>query len=190
MEVALRVLLPKLLDGVTFEVYQYQDKPRLLRVLPKRLRAYEKWLPPTWRIMVVVDQDDDDCQKLKAKLERMTTMAGLTTRTQSARNYVVVNRIAIEELEAWYFGDWDAVLAAYPRAETRVPAQAGYRDPDSIKGGTWERLESILQQAGYFKSGLLKMEAAQMIAPCMVPARNRSRSFQVFRDALLEMARR
>jgi hypothetical protein len=29
-------------------------------------------------------------------------------------------RLAIEEIEAWYFGDRDALLAAYPRAKLDV----------------------------------------------------------------------
>ena len=45
-----------------------------------------------------------------------------------------------------------------------------------------------MQQAAYFPRGLSKQQAAQAIAPHMDPARNTSRSFQVFRDALLEAA--
>jgi hypothetical protein len=33
---------------------------------------------------------------------------------------VVVNRLAIEELEAWYFGDWEAVRAAYQSSAGRT----------------------------------------------------------------------
>jgi len=36
---------------------------------------------------------------------------------------------------------------------------------------------------------LRKIEAAEQIAPHMDPTRNTSRSFQVFRDALIEAAR-
>lgn len=35
----------------------------------------------------------------------------------------LVNRIAIEELEAWYFGDWEAVRTAYPRIPSTIPNQ-------------------------------------------------------------------
>jgi hypothetical protein len=45
-------------------------------------------------------------------------------------------------------------------------------------------LARILQQAGYHRGGLPKMEAAGRIARHMDPARNRSRSFQVFYDGL------
>ena len=66
-----------------------------------------------------------------------------------------------------------------------MPSQAKYRDPDAITGGTWEALERLLQKAGYFKTGLRKIEAARSIAAHMDPTRNTSQSFQVFRSALL-----
>ncbi len=188
MEAALRLLLPKMLGTTTFNVYVHQCKDDLLARLPERLRGYIKWLPSGWRIVVVVDRDDDDCAALKARLERMAAEAGLTTRTQ-ARNqaYTVVNRLAIEELESWYFGDWAAVRTVYPRVPTTIPKQAKYRDPDAIAGGTWETFERILQKAGYFKGGLRKIEAARAIAAYMNPTENASKSFQVLRIALLEM---
>jgi hypothetical protein len=138
---------------------------------------------------VVVDRDDDDCDELKARLEKMAVDARLATRSKAGgRPYVVVNRLAIEELEAWYFGDWEAVRASYPRVPATIPSQARYRDPDAVAGGTWEELERVLQKAGYFKIGLAKIEAAKAIAANMAPGRNSSRSFQVLRDALAEMA--
>ena len=189
MEVALRAILPSILGGISFEVFQHQCKDELFARLPARLTGYRNWLRPGWRVVIVVDRDDDDCHELKARLEKMATAAGLVTKSNAGGSqFAVVNRVAIEELEAWYFGDWAAVRAAYPRASARVCSQANYRDPDAIPGGTWEALERILQQSGYFKGGLRKIAAARAIAPHMAPARNRSRSFQVFRDALIQMA--
>ena len=74
----------------------------------------------------------------------------------------------------------------YPRVSPNVAQQAGYRDPDAVRGGTWEAFERILEKRGYFKNGLRKIEAARAIAPNIDPARNRSRSFAAFRDALAE----
>ena len=189
MEAALRLLLPAMLQGVTFEIYQHQCKQDLLKRLPERLRGYARWIPEAWRIVVIVDRDDDDCDRLKRRLEAMAKKAGLLTRSVAEGGlYAVVNRLAIEELEAWYFGDWEAVRAAYPRVSTTIPNKAPYRDPDSVAGGTWEAFERVIQNVGYFKTGLRKIEAARAITGHMVHGRNRSRSFQVLRDALLEMA--
>lgn len=45
MEAALRELLPKILTGVTFHIYPFQDKADLLQRLPDRFRGYANWLP-------------------------------------------------------------------------------------------------------------------------------------------------
>jgi hypothetical protein len=55
---------------------------------------------------VIIDEDRADCQALKQVLEKEAHDAGLLTRTAAAgQPYQVLNRIAIEELEAWFFGD-------------------------------------------------------------------------------------
>jgi len=188
MEAALRELLPKILVELSFQIYPSQGKTDLLQRLPDRFRGYASWLPENWRVVVVVDRDDDDCLQLKNQLERIAATAGLKTRTRTGgKPYSVINRLAIEELEAWYFGNWDAVKAAYPRVSVKIPQQAKYRDPDAIAGRTWETFERIQKKAGYFKTGLRKIEAARAIASYMNPTRNRSHSFQVLRKALLEI---
>jgi hypothetical protein len=96
----------------------------------------------------------------------------------------VVNRIVIEELESWFFGDWEAVQHVYPKVPRTIPGNPRYSNPDAVAGGTWEALERILQRAGYFKSGLRKIELARTVSPHMEPSRNTSRSFQVFREAI------
>ena len=189
MEAALRLLLPGLLGTVTFEIYRHPCKDALLKRLRQRLEGYRSWLPSDWRIVVVVDRDDDDCQELKRRLEQTAADAGLRTRTSPGRGGCqVVNRLAIEELEAWYFGDWQAVRAAYPKAPETIPQKAKFRDPDAITGGTWEAFERVLQRAGYFRSGLRKIEAARSVSQHWNAERNNSRSFQVLRDVLREMA--
>ena len=188
MEVALRSLLPKMVGRMHFEIYTYRCKADLMKRLPERMRGYARWLPDRCRVVVLVDRDDDRCAELKAKLEEIASDAELRTRTTAGgQEYQVVNRIVIEELEAWFFGDWEAVCRAYPAAKPNLPQQSRYRDPDAIAGGTWEALQRVLQQAGYFKTGLRKIEAARCIAEHMEPAQNRSRSFQVFREALVDM---
>lgn len=191
VEPALRVLLPRLLGNTSFEVYPYQCKDDLLKKLPKRLRGYSAWLPHDWRIVVVVDRDDEDCRSLKQRLEEIAAHTGLRSRTAAhGADYQVVNRLAIEELEAWYFGDWSAVRSAYPRVPDTIPRKANYRDADAIRGGTWEAFERVLQRAGYFRSGLRKIEAARAVAEHWNPDVNRSHSFIVFRDVMREMMAR
>ncbi len=188
MEAALRLWLPQVLGHVSFQVHAYQCKDDLMKRLPDRLRGYSNWLPGDYRVVVLVDRDDDDCRHLKRRLEHMAQAVGLWTRSNAGdAPYQVVNRLAIEELEAWYFGDWDAVKAAYPNVSNSIPNKARYRDPDAIAGGTWEAFERILQRAGYFRTGLRKIEAARAIAKHWAPGANRSRSFRALHRVLAEM---
>ena len=131
MEVFLQTLLPRLLpEDSTFTIHVFRGKYDLLRKLWNRLRAYAVWLPENYRVVVVTDRDNNDCQTLKRRLEAMAAESGLVTRSKANDStWRVVNRIAIEELEAWYFGDWKAVCRAYPRVSPNIPNQARYRDP-------------------------------------------------------------
>lgn len=190
MEAFLKVLLPRLSPGATFKIHPFQGKQDLLKKLEDRLRAYKKWLPPHYRIAVVIDRDNEDCRELKKRLESLSLRSGLVTRTRSRRGrWQVVNRIVVEELEAWYFGDWEAVCKAYPRMPPNIPSRAAYRRPDAIRGGTWEKFERIMQRHGYFEGGLRKVEAARAVAGFVEPDRNSSDSFQKFRDAIVEATR-
>lgn len=188
MERFLRAVLPRVLpDGVSFDIHAFQGKDDLLDKLEARLRGYAACLPESIRIFVCVDRDDDDCIELKLKLERITSRVGLVSRNcANGRPWQVVNRIVIEELEAWYFGDWPAVVRAYPRVCPTIPGKEGFRNPDAIRGGTWEALERILQKPGYFNAGLGKITAAQEIGAEFAPSTCTSRSFRVFWNAVLE----
>ncbi|MEE8584830.1 MAG: DUF4276 family protein, partial [Acidobacteriota bacterium] len=132
-------------------------------------------------------RNDRDCHALKQDLESMAAKAGLCTRSHvSTTAWQLVNRIVVEELEAWYFGDWQAVCSAFPRVSPTVPRQAAYRDPDAIHGSTWRAFERILKRSNYFKTGLRKVEAARVIGTHLEPARSSSHSFQKFCQAIAE----
>ena len=190
MEAFLGAWLPRFLpEGCTFGVYTYRGKSALLRKIGDRLKGYATWIPAEYRIVLVVDRDGDDCEKLKYGMESICEGAGLRSRRAAdGGDWQVVTRIAIEELEAWYFGNWPAVCAAYPRVSNSVPNQARYRNPDAITGGTWEAFERILQKHGYFRQGLAKVEAATTVGKHFDPQINTSHSFRVFRDAIVEAA--
>jgi hypothetical protein len=188
-EAALSFLLPRILpENTTWVVHPHRGKNDLLNKLPSRLRGYSRFLPPDWRLLVLIDEDRQDCRVLKERLNRRARDAGLRlARGSGGEPIQVLNRIAVEELEAWFIGDVDAIRAAYPGVPATLANRAPYRDPDAVAGGTWEALERILKQAGHHGSGLRKVEAARAIAAHMDPARNRSRSFGHFRDGLLRV---
>ena len=189
MEAFLRAWLTRMLpENCSFEIHPYPGKAALLRKIENRLKGYAAWMPDEYRIVIIVDRDDD-CHELKSRLEDICASAGLRSRRATGGpDWQVVTRIAIEELEAWYFGDWQAVCAAYPGASPNIPGRAGYRNPDAIAGGTWETFERILQRHGYFRQGLAKVQAATAVGKHIEPTRNGSHSFAVFRDAVAEAA--
>lgn len=192
-EAALLELLPKILGPQpTFNIVVYQGKPDLLSKLPRRLAGYRRWLPGDWKIVVLLDEDREDCAFLKGQLEDAARAAGFSTQSSPAADgdFTVLNRIAIEEIEALYFGEVVALAQAFERVPRTLDRRAGFRDPDTIRGGTWEALERVLKEAGHFPSGLPKIHVARSVAREMDPARNRSRSFQVFRDGLRRLTRR
>ena len=189
-EAALRILLPRMLPPqITFNIHPFQGKLDLLGKLPQRLGAYAEWLPKDWRIVVLLDEDREDCVSLKRQLEDFALGAGLTTKSSPGADgsFAVLNRVAVEELEAWFFGDVQAMASAYPGVPLTLGARKGFRDP-AIPGGTWEALQRVLQKAGHHMGGLRKVEAAETIAAHMEPGRNRSPSFQCFASGLADIS--
>ena len=187
MEAFLNAVLPRMLPADTaFEIHAFQGKQALLRKLEKRLEGYARFMASDHRIMVIVDQDNDDCKTLKARLESACAKARLRSKRVAATpNWQIATRIAIEELEAWYFGNWLAVCAAYPRIPKNTPGKKKYRNPDAIPD-TWENFERIFKQAGYCKQGMPKVEVATNIGARFDPGNCISRSFQVFQNAVAD----
>ena len=192
MEALLKPLLRRYLPaGCTFAIHPHQGKQALLRKLENRLKGYacllSENLPENHRIVVIVDMDQDQCDQLKSKLEEACARAGLQSkRAADGPQWQVVTRIAIEELEVWYFGDWQAVCQAFPRVSPTIPNRSGYRKPDAVRGGTWEAFERVLKKSGYCKQGLPKVQTARAMGQHMAPQENRSPGFRMFWQAIIE----
>ena len=157
----------------------------LLNHLPRLLRGYGRSLQLGCdSVLVVVDLDTQNCVTFKQEL--LGVLKACSPRPTT------LFRIAIEECEAWLLGDPAAVKAAYPNVKD--PVLNGYTQ-DSICG-TWEVLADAvhpggsaqLKNAGYRSAGTAKCQWARKIAPHMDVDRNRSRSFQVFRDGVKRLA--
>ena len=91
MEVALEILLPKMLGSIEYQIITFSCKNELLKQLPERLKGYSTWLPKSWSLLVLVDQDDDDCHNLKQKLEEYAQSAGFITKTAAPINTRIIN---------------------------------------------------------------------------------------------------
>ncbi|MFM6368048.1 MAG: DUF4276 family protein, partial [Dolichospermum sp.] len=135
-EIALNLIVPKIIGNIhTFKIHNFQSKDRLLKRLPERMKAYANFIPDDWRIVILVDEDRSDCQELKKKLYNASSVV-----TQKKGN-IVLHRIVVEELESWFIGDVAAIRTEYEKIPASLSQQAKFRDPDTIKGGTWEELD-------------------------------------------------
>ncbi len=203
-KIALQVLLKKVVEfnehEHSFRIHAYKGIGRLppkrqgvtsphkrilLDRLPSLLRGYGKSLQhANDAVVVVVDLDRKDCVSFKQELVDILNNCNPRPRT--------LFRIAIEEFEAWLLGDKEAIKKAYPAAKNQV--LQSYRQ-DSICG-TWEKLADVvyrggahkLKQLGWPYTGQEKCEWAKRITPYMDVEKNESKSFQVFRDGLRNLA--
>lgn len=198
----LETLVPKILgtqgDPHTWRIHFYKGIGRipknlnaggdpakriLLDQLPKLLRGYGR-TPGIDAVVVVLDSDRRDCVDFLAELKALAAGCNPAPNT--------LFRIAVEEMEAWYFGDRQALLTAYPRAKADV---LNRYQQDSVCE-TWERLadaiypggSAAIKKAGWPLPGQVKHEWAEKIGPLLEPDQNISPSFGKLRDGLRRLA--
>ncbi len=198
----LETLVPKILgaqgDPHTWRIHFYKGIGRipknlngggdpakriLLDQLPKLLRGYGR-TPGIDAVVVVLDSDRRDCVDFLAELKAVAAGCNPAPNT--------LFRIAVEEMEAWYFGDRQALLTAYPRAKADV---LNRYQQDSVCE-TWERLadaiypggSAAIKKAGWPLPGQVKHEWAEKIGPLLEPDQNISPSFGKLRDGLRRLA--
>jgi hypothetical protein len=155
------------------------SKRILLERLPRLLRGYGK-TPGIDAVVVVLDADKHDCVNFLAELKALATSSDPPQNT--------LFRLAIEEIEAWYFGDRQALTTAYPRAKAEILN----RYVQDSACGTWELLadaiypggSATLKKAGWPLPGQVKHEWAEKIGRLLDPDRNASHSFGKLRDGL------
>jgi hypothetical protein len=110
-------------------------------------------------VLVLVDADNDSCVELRRQLVDV-----LSAIEQPPR---VLFRIAIEELEAFYLGDLNALRRVYPEHDGELARQYV---PDSICG-TAERFGRVIGD-----DGMNKVDWAKALGPRLTTSAARSRS--------------
>jgi hypothetical protein len=159
----------------------------LLHNLTAKLRAYGAEEDSELVVVVLVDLDDrDDCVAFKNELIELLSYCDKKPRS--------LFRIATEELEAWYLGDFAALKLAYP--DLKQDIFDAYVQDSQI--GTWEQLAEMVYPGGLNelhskgkRSSLVLQEKAnwtKKICPYLNVEENRSPSFCCFRDGLRLMA--
>jgi len=151
----------------------------LLDQLPRLLQGYGR-TPGIDAVVVVLDTDRRNCVDFLAEIKALATSCNPVPNT--------LFRLAIEEVEAWYLGDRQALTDAYPRAKAEVLN----RYVQDSACDTWELLADALyprgsaaiKKAGWPLPGQVKHEWAEKIGPLLEPDRNVSPSFGKLRDGL------
>jgi hypothetical protein len=168
MKVFLETLIARYYPKLEFRIIPHQGKQDLEKHIPKILR---NWNVPDTRFLIIHDQDSHDCRLLKAELQAAC---------DAIRPDVIV-RIACMELEAWYWGDLEAVGLAF--GKTKLPAlsrKSKYRVPDKINNPKSELKKHLPPYE--------QISGARLIGQYAEIERNTSHSFQVFMKSLQQMA--
>ena len=197
---AMNILIPKLLgDEITFRVHPYKglgripknlrpntdaNKRILLDRLPELLRGYGR-TPDSGTVVIICDLDGKDRQQFSAELN--SVLDSCDPKPDA------IFCLAIEEFEAWYLGDLNAIKKAYPQIKSSILNEY---ENDSICG-TWELLADAIYRGG--RKALLKKGGqavgeqksmwAKTISPFMDVDGNHSPSFNAMRDQLRSRAR-
>jgi hypothetical protein len=181
---ALEQLLPRLLPGCACRVRAFEGWQDLLGQLPALLQGYHRRIfregDADLRVVVLLD-GDGICTRRKADLEARAKGAGLVTKTTAAPGQVfqVLNRVAVQELEALWLGDRDAIMAAYDGVKPHHFKGIKERETDAPLKPS-EVLWAVLKQGRHFLTGKQKTRWATDISRHIEPARNTSPSFQYF----------
>jgi hypothetical protein len=202
---ALDILVPKIIGTPhTFKIHAYKGighipknmkdpdnagKRILLENLPKLLKGYGKTFagyPNDYSAAVVLVCDlDDKCMKeFRKDLFDILNACHPQPRT--------IFCFAIEEGEAWFLGDLNAIKAAYPKAKSAV--LNAYVN-DSICG-TWEKFADAvypggtkaLVSKGWQVVGAEKSKWSEEVSPLMDVGINKSPSFCYFRSKMKALA--
>jgi hypothetical protein len=198
---ALEILIPKIIsDENTFNIHPYKGIGRipeglqpssdpkrriLLDQLPKLIQGYGNTFagyPSNYPAVLIIICDLDDRCLSDFRRELLNCVDKLAIKPET---YFC---IAIEEGEAWYLGDINAIKTAYPKAKDAV---LNFYRNDSVCD-TWEKLADAvfsggvqsLAKLGWQAVGKEKTDWANNISPHMNVDINQSPSFCYFRDKL------
>lgn len=161
----LKGLLPRILPdgfkiGENCFIRSHEGKSHLMKSIPKKMKAYPHF-PDTVKVMIIHDQDSNDCLQLKKDIEGLCS-----------NELVHLIRIACRELENWYLGDFNAISKVFPEIKpSKYKEKAKYRIPDNLNGA--DEMQKLTKRFS-------KTATAREIAPYIDIENNQSASFRHF----------
>lgn len=160
---------------IYFQIFVHQGKQDLDNSLKKTIPSVSSI--PNSRIIILRDQDSDDCKVLKNRI-----LGEVTLRCRCPFKI----RIVCNELEAWFLGDMDAIKSAYPRfIPKKYKNKSRFRIIDSIVSPS-KLLFNIVPELKIGKI-VSKRKTSQEISKHLDIANNKSDSFNQFVNAIGEL---
>lgn len=164
LEALIRKCHPTKIQGWHWFVLSFSGKADLEKNIPRKMRSWNHGEP---MFIILRDNDGSVCKLLKTRLEKLAAPVGKPFKI----------RVVCQELESWFLGDPRAVTAAYPACKFANDT-AKYWDPD--------RIVNAPQELAKLTGDTTKIQRANLIAPHLDPARNRSHSFRVLFETLTQ----
>ena len=167
----LNVLLHRLFPGLAFRCIEHEGKQDLEKSVVRKLRA---WREPGVQFVVMRDQDAADCHAVKARLQDLCKRGGHPD---------ALVRLVCRELEAWYLGDVESLVGAFPGSAERLRKElrkSRFRNPDRVVGPA-KVLENLIPEFS-------KRPGARTMAEKLT-RENRSQSYRVFLEGVERLHR-
>ncbi len=165
MKEFLQIVLPKYLHtpwmlNENYFIRSFEGKNDLQKNIPNKIKVLSNKFQEPVGIVILRDQDNSDCRIIKSNLLRLCKENGNCPR---------LVRIVCRELEAWYFGEFEAIAKAYPNFKiNNYINKSKYRNPDTINASY--ELKRILPD-------FQKVRSAKKNAPYISVENNKSKSF-------------
>lgn len=167
MDYFLRGLLPRILpndyslDENCF-IRPHEGRSDLMKSIPRKVQAYQKYGYPV-KVLIIHDQDSNDCITLKKSLENLCS---------KAPSIPAIVRIACHELENWYLGDIETLVNLYPEIRSKnIKKKRKFKNPDSVYGA---------YEIGQLSKNFSKTSAARSMGETINIDSNSSPSFKQF----------
>lgn len=165
--------LMKIIDkSIFYQVFIHQGKQDLELTLPKTIPSVSR--VPNSRIIILRDQDKDDCLLVKKNLIEKVSLVCCSP---------FKIRIVCRELESWFLGDMNAIQTAFPRFNSKKYVnKAQFRNVDSIikPNQILFRIIPELNEGTYIS----KRKLSEKISNYLCIENNKSTSFNNFVKAV------
>ena len=160
-----------------YKIITHEGKQDLKKSLSEKIPNLFK--VPNAYVVVLHDQDSNDCKKLKKELNDI-----IKDKCADSQKQKYKIRIVCRELENWYFGDFDALESAFKVEIKKFENKAIYRNVDILQNAPQELIKIIPEYKNKRLKTFPKINTAIKIAPHLEISKNKNQSFKQFVSGL------